>query len=120
MSIYLKTEEIRASLGAIVKFYIQDCKQKKEIPQELAELIKHNFLAKYVSYNKNDETIEIGINISKHRAEMYPTIEIFTFPVNSAEKWLESSFKTGKADLEFYAKMINRDIRFTREEVVVV
>ncbi|WP_424493606.1 hypothetical protein [Salinimicrobium sp. GXAS 041] len=120
MSIYLKTEEVRASLGAVVKYYLQDCVQKNEIPQELVELIKHNFLAKYVSYNKKDETIEIGINISKDNSVMYPTIEVFTFSVNSAEKWLENSFKSGKADLEFYAKIINKNVQLSREDVVVV
>ncbi len=119
MAIFLKSGEIKSTLGALVKHYVEECNTTGEIPQEFIELIKHNFLAKYVYFHKKDNRIEVGINESKHRAGMYPDIKIYSFPLDQTG-WLEGSFKTGKADLEFYGKLINANTSFNSMEVVVV
>ena len=120
MAIFLKPGEIKSSLSALVNYYIQECNTTGQIPLEFIELIKHNFLAKYVYFNKKDNTIEVGVNESKHRTELYPDIKIYSFPLDQTTGWLEESFKSGKADLEFYGKLINANSSFESMDVVVV
>ncbi|GHA30935.1 hypothetical protein GCM10007103_10600 [Salinimicrobium marinum] len=120
MAIFLKSGEIKSTLGALVKYYIQECNTTGQIPQEFIELIKHNFLAKYVYFNKKDHAIEVGINESKRRTTLYPEIKIYSFPLDQTTDWLEESFKSGKADLEFYGKLINANTGYDSMEVVVV
>ncbi len=52
MASYLNTNEIRLSLRQLVKQYVEECESCQEAPDEFISLIKHNFLAKYVYYNK--------------------------------------------------------------------
>lgn len=118
--IYLKEGEIKSSLGSLVKYYVQECVETQEIPQQLVELIKHNFFAKYVTYNKLEKTIEIGINESKHRSLTYPHIKVYSFPLEKTSEWIDSSFKTGRGDLEFYGQLINMPHSLGKPEIVVV
>lgn len=120
MSIYFKSKEMENSFKALVNLYVQECKRNGEIPESFAELIKHNFLAKYVFYNKTEKSIEIGINESKFRSRTYPQIKEYSYPVDEAKAWLFDSFKDGKGDLEFYGSLINNNSRFTPNKHVVV
>lgn len=107
MTLYVNQNEIQASLKVLVKQYIEECEQCQELPKEFVSLIKHNFLAKYVYYNKAKKHIEIGIEAS-NSPETYPDIKIYKFPIKKASDWLEKSFKTGEADLQFYGKLLHK------------
>ena len=56
MASYLRTEEIKTSLRVLVNQYIEECRDCDKIPQDFIDLLRHNFLAKFVFYNKNDKT----------------------------------------------------------------
>ncbi|MCL6218095.1 hypothetical protein [Zunongwangia pacifica] len=119
MASYLKTEEIKTSLRVLVNQYIEECRDCDKIPQDFIDLLRHNFLAKFVFYNKNDKTIEIGINQGS-LPEGYPNIKVFTFPVNKAVEWLDESFKSNSNDLEFYGKLLNRNDSISPSELVLI
>jgi len=119
MASYLNTNEIRLSLQQLVKQYVEECETCQELPEEFISLIKHNFLAKYVYYNKQKKQIEIGIDESES-PETYPEIKVYKIPVNKAAKWLDKSFRNQKGDLEFYGKLLNRNEIFNSSEIVLM
>ncbi|WBL21553.1 hypothetical protein [Zunongwangia sp. HRR-M8] len=119
MASYLRTEEIKTSLRVLVNQYIEECKDCKQIPQDFIDLLRHNFLAKFVFYNKKEETIEIGINQGSEPSG-YPNIKVFSFPVNKASEWFDESFKSDKNDLEFYGKLLNRNEIISSSELVLI
>lgn len=119
MASYLNTNEIRISLRQLVKQYVEECETCQELPDEFISLIKHNFLAKYVYYNKEKKQIEIGINES-NSPDAYPEIKVYKTPVNKAVKWLDSSFRARQNDLEFYGKLLNRNEIFDSSDVVLM
>ncbi|MBI6119547.1 hypothetical protein [Salegentibacter maritimus] len=119
MASYLNTNEIRLSLQQLVKQYVEECESCKQLSDEFVSLIKHNFCAKYVYYNKDKQQIEIGIEASE-APDTYPDIKIYKFPVKKAVKWLDKSFKDQKRDLEFYGKLLNRNDNFNSSEIVLM
>jgi hypothetical protein len=119
MASYLNTNEIRLSLRQLVKQYVEQCETRQELTQEFISLIKHNFLAKYVYYNKQKKQIEIGIDESKS-SESYPEIKVYKFPVSKAAKWVDKSFKNNSSDLEFYGKLLNRNDIFNSSDVILL
>lgn len=119
MASYLNTNEIRVSLKQLVKQYVEECETCQELPEEFISLIKHNFLAKYVYYNKEKKQIEIGIDES-YSPETYPEIKVYKFPVKKAAKWLDKSFRDGRSDLEFYGKLLNRNEILSSSEIVLM
>ena len=119
MTTYLNDREIRVSLKKLVQQYVEECETCKEMPEEFISLIKHNFLAKFVYYNKQEKQIEIGIDESES-PNTYPKIKVFKFPVKKAVKWLDKSFKDNKNDLEFYGKLLKRNSELDASEVVLV
>lgn len=116
---YLRTEEIKTSLRVLVNQYIEECTDCEKIPQDFIDLLRHNFLAKFVFYNKSDKTIEIGINQGSS-PEGYPNIKVFSFPVNKAVEWLDKSFKDEISDLEFYGKLLNRNNIISQSELILI
>lgn len=119
MASYLNTDEIRLSLQQLVKQYVEECESCKEIPDEFVSLIKHNFCAKFVYYNKEKKQIEVGVEASES-PDTYPEIKIYKIPVKKAIKWLDKSFKHQKNDLEFYGKLLNRNDTFNSSEIVLM
>lgn len=119
MASYLNTNEIRHSLQQLVKQYVEECETCQELPEEFISLIKHNFLAKYVYYNKQKKQIEIGID-EADSPETYPEIKVYKIPVSKATKWLDRSFRDQKSDLEFYGKLLNRNEIFNSSDVVLM
>ncbi|WP_037315894.1 hypothetical protein [Salegentibacter sp. Hel_I_6] len=115
----LSTNEIRVSLRQLVKQYVEECETCQALPEEFISLIKHNFLAKYVYYNKAKRQIEIGIDESES-PETYPEIKVYKIPVDKASKWLDKSFKSQQNDLEFYGKLLNRNEIFNSSDVVLM
>ena len=119
MASYLNTNEIRLSLRQLIKQYVEQCETCQELPEEFISLIKHNFLAKYVYFNKQKQQIEIGIDESTSE-DSYPEIKVYKFPVSKATKWMDKSFKSDQCDLEFYGKLLNRNDIFNSSDVVLL
>lgn len=91
----------------LVKGYISECKECEELPEDFVDLIKHNFLAKFVCYNNKTGNIEIGVEDFTEES-LYPKIKIYKFSISSNKKWVEKSFRTEKCDLDFYGRLLNR------------
>ncbi|WP_373056624.1 hypothetical protein [Zunongwangia sp. H14] len=119
MLAYLEEGEIKESLKNLIKNYIKECEESNELSQNFIELVKHNFLAKYVYYNPEKKMVEIGINRSKSR-KSYPKIQVYNFPLERAPDWLGEKFKTARGDLEFYASLIKRNNFSASGEVFVM
>lgn len=107
MAAYFNSNQLRTSLQELVKIYIAECEECKELSQDCIDLLRHNFLAEFVIYNKAKHTIEIGMNKSED-FDGYPEIEIYTFPLEDIGKKVDYSFKNNNEDLEFYGKLIGR------------
>lgn len=118
MASYINQNEIKAALQQLVKKYVEECENCDRLPEEFISLIKHNFLAKYVYYNKEKKHIEIGIDES-YSPETYPEIKVYKFPVNKAAEWLDKSFRKEQGDLEFYGRLLNKNEIFSASEVVL-
>ncbi|MFD1095100.1 hypothetical protein [Salegentibacter chungangensis] len=119
MSSYLNTQEIKRSLQVLVKQYVEECVNCQELPQDFIDLIKHNFLAKFVYYNKAKKQIEIGIEDQESDAP-YPEIKTYSFPVDKAANWLDQSFRNDDCDLKFYGKLLNRNELISSGDVVLI
>lgn len=107
MSSYLNVQEIHNSLKYLVKEYITECEACEELNPDFIDLIKHNFLAKYVIYNKDKKQIEIGIEAQESEGP-YPKIDVYSFSIGKSSAWLEKSFRADNCDLEYYGKLLNR------------
>lgn len=118
MTTYIRKSEVKASLSQFVQRSIEEGILVGKLPQEFIDLIKHNFCAKFVHYNKYKKTIEIGIKETKNPS-LYPVIKVYSYPVNEAAKILQDSYKENDGDLEFYGTILNRSGGFSSSQVVV-
>ncbi|MFZ0490085.1 MAG: hypothetical protein WBV11_05860 [Salegentibacter sp.] len=119
MASYLNPTEIRFSLKALVKDYIEECEKCHQIPEDFIDLIKHNFLAKYVFYNPKKKHIEIGIE-DPDAEDHYPEIKTYKIPVKQAAEWLDKSFKKNECDLQFYGRLLNRNEILNPSDIVLM
>ena len=119
MAAYFNSNQLRTSLQELVKTYIAECKECNVLSQDCIDLLRHNFLAEFVIYNKSDNSIEIGMNKSED-FDGYPEIEIYTFPLEDIGKKVDYSFKNNNEDLEFYGKLIGRRKRIGSDSVVLM
>lgn len=120
MTTYYNQEEIRSSMKKLVKEYLEVCRECEALPEDFVDLLKHNFLAKFVCYNSETKTIEIGVEDTA-ASSLYPEIKIYRFPVQTKKNWLEKSFRSGKNDLDFYGRLLNkRKLNNNKAEVVVM
>ena len=121
MTSYYNKFEIETAMKQIVADYLKECIECEELSEDFVDLIKYNFLAKYVSLDKTKQIIEIGIEDTSVATSHYPVIKIFSFPLDEFEnKWLDNSFKNEKEDLTFYGKLLNRKKYNHRNMEVVV
>lgn len=118
MTTYYKKAELRASLKAFVERSIEDAVKKGKLSQEFITLIKHNFLAKYVYFNRQKKTIEIGVNDSTH-SSFYPSIKVYSYPVAEVARWLNDTYKETDGDLEFYGDILNKSDGFGSSQVIL-
>lgn len=122
MITYYSKFEIEASIKIIVSEYLKCCIEHGAMQENFKDLIKHNFLAKYVSFNGEKRIIEIGIEDFENMNSYYSTIKKISFHLEeNRNRWLEDSFKYSKNDLIFYGKLINREnYNYQDAEVVIV
>lgn len=119
MAAYFNSNQLRTSLQELVKTYIAECKECNVLSQDCIDLLRHNFLAEFVIYNRSDNSIEIGMNKSED-FDGYPEIEIYTFPLEDIGKKVDYSFKNNNEDLEFYGKLIGRRKGIGSDSVVLM
>lgn len=105
MTLYQNRSLIKDKLEEMIPEQVTECKECDELPQAMEELIIHNFQAKYVCYNKEEGTVEVGIE-EMEATDAYPRITTHTFPLEQAEKWLGKTLKSEEQDLKFYAKLL--------------
>ena len=122
MVAYYNQNEIKVAMSALIQEYLKTCKNCEELPEDFVDLIKHNFLAKYVSYNAKTNSIEIGIEQSNGSSlSAYPKIKVFNYPLTEKKNdWLDKSFKTSKPDLAFYGRLLNKRNSISENADVVV
>ena len=99
--------------------YIKECKECETLSEDCIDLLRHNFLAEYVIYNKANNTVEIGMNKSD-KFDGYPEMEVYTFPLEDTAKKVDYSFKNNHEDLEFYGKLIGRKKGIGTNSVVLM
>lgn len=122
MTTYFNKSEIETSIKLIASDYLKDCIKSEKLSENLVDLLKYNFSAKFVSYNTNSKNIEIGVEDSQEQSSHYPVINVISYPLASKnDKWLEKSFKNQINDLVFYGKLINRKkYKHNNAEVIVM
>ena len=99
---------------------LNECKECDELPTVLQELNMHNFQAKYVCYNKEDRTVEIGVE-EQDSSSSYPDFTIHTFRLEELGLCLTNTFLTDDRDLKFYATLIAQNGSSNKiDEVVLV
>jgi len=120
MTTYYNKFEIKSAMNVIVEDYLKDCIECEQLPEDFRDLIKYNFLAKYVSFNKDEKTIEIGVEDVNAGDSLYPTIQIFSFPIEKSNQWLKDSFNYNNDDFSFYGKLLNRRKHSYKNAEVIV
>ncbi len=120
MTTYYNKNEILLTMRTLIKGYLKESLSSKKLSEDFIELIKHNFLAKFVCYNKSNQTIEIGIEDNSGEDDFYPKILVYKHKLNSRNKWLDGSFKDGLNDLTFYGKLLNRSKMNQEAEVILI
>lgn len=105
----------------LVRECLVECKECHELPGELIDLLKHNFLAKFVHYNSETNNIEIGIEDNNADIDTYPKITVYSYPVDGDQNWVEKSLKKDNNDMVFYGQLLNRKkLLFNDVEVVLM
>lgn len=120
MTSYQSRNQILSKLEEMIPEQVKECKECDELPPSLEELIIHNFQAKFVCYNKEEGTVEVGIE-EQEATDTYPKIKTRTFPLDEASTWIRKTFRKEEPDLKFYGKLVAGHGTVTRvDEVVLV
>lgn len=119
MTAYFRRDEIEVQMQQLVISYAEECLSQGQINRDFIELIKHNFLAKYVLYDPKKKVVEIGINESGGSKGLYPNIKVHHFSIDKVQSWVGKSFKYSKGDLEFYGKLLAGNTSLRKPEVMV-
>ena len=119
MTTYYNQEEIRIAMKGLANNCLKDCLRDNKPSEGFINLIKHNFLAKFVYYNKSDKSLEIGVEESSV-SSTYPEVKVFVYNLSSGIDWLDKSFKTGKTNLEFYGKLLNQSKFLSKNAEVII
>lgn len=120
MVAYYKAEEVKTALKGLISHYVEESKKNGELPRDFIELIKHNFYAKFAYYNKQKEVIEVGINETRGPGATYPTINIYSFPINETDDWMERSIKPGSFHIAYYSELLRRYNGSRTAKIVVI
>ena len=120
MAMYLTEKEIKKLMESSVKTFVRESIEHEKISEDLMELLKHNFYAKYAIYDREKRQIEIGVNETKRNSMTYPNIRLYSYPVDKASEWITKSLHWQRHDLEFYAKILSRKNDMLGEEIVVL
>ncbi|MFD0976433.1 hypothetical protein [Salinimicrobium gaetbulicola] len=117
---YQSRNQIQHELHRMLPYQIKECKECDELPLALEQLIKHNFQATFVCYDKKTNTIEVGVE-DQEELNSYPNITVHKFSLEEAVTRLNKTLKTTDQDLKFYGKLLAATGSHKRiDEVVLV
>jgi len=120
MTSYQSRNQIQHELQKLLPHQIEECKECDELPQALEDLIKHNFQATFVCYDKKTNTIEVGVE-EEEAENSYPVITVHKFRLEEAVSQLRKTFRNSDPDLQFYGKLLAGHGRTSQiDEVVLV
>lgn len=105
MTSYQSRSEIQKHLLSLLPHQIEECKECDELPPALAELIRHNYQATFVCYDKKSNCIEVGVE-KQEEINSYPEITVHKIPLGKAVSKLRKTFKSTDQDLKFYGKIL--------------
>ena len=105
MTSYQSKTQIEHELQRILPQQIEECRSCDELPQSLEALIKHNFQATFVCYDKRSRTIEVGIE-QEEEVDAYPDITVHKFKLDEVISQIKNTFKKADQDLKFYGKLL--------------
>lgn len=119
MTSYQNRSQIQQELQNLLPHQISECKECDEVPPALEELIRHNFNAAFVCYDKKTGHIEVGVE-EKEDVTSYPEIVVHKFPLSEIPKKLKKTFRKSDLDLHFYARLLAKAGNRRVDEVVLV
>lgn len=120
MTSYQSRSEIQAQLKKLLPHQIEECRTCDKLPEDLKNLIKHNFQAKFVCYDKKTNTIEVGVEDQEDNNHIYPQITIHKFRLEEAVSRLGKTFRNSDSDLKFYGKILAGHGTITKIDDVVL
>ncbi len=119
MTSYQSRNQIHSELQRMLPHQIEECKECDALPPALEELIKHNFQATFVCYDKRSNTIEVGIEEGE-AVNSYPEITVHKFKLEEAVSQVKKTFRNSDPDLQFYGKLLAGNSRAGHVDVVLV
>ena len=105
MTSYQSRSEIQDHLLNLLPHQIDECKECDQLPPALEQLIKHNYQAAFVCYDKKSRCIEVGVE-KQEEIDAYPEIKVHKIPLNKAVSKLKKTFKETDLDLKFYGRLL--------------
>ena len=105
MTSYQSKTQIESELQRMLPHQIEECRNCDELPSSLEALIKHNFQATFVCYDKKSRTIEVGVE-EQEEVDSYPDITIHKFRLDEVISQLKRTFRKADQDLKFYGKLL--------------
>lgn len=105
MTSYQSRNQIRTEMQRMLPYQIEECRECDELPSTLHDLIKHNFQASFVCYDKKNNTIEVGVE-EQEDENTYPKITVHKIGLDEAVLKLNKSFRSSDLDLKFYGKIL--------------
>lgn len=120
MTSYQSRNEIQRGLHQMLPYQIEECQKCDKLPSSLEKLIRHNYQAKFVCYDKKSNCIEIGVE--EHTSiNSYPEITVKKIKLKDAVADLSKTLRSSDADLKFYGKILASSGSATEiDEVVLV
>lgn len=106
MTSYQSRNQIKQQLQELLPEQIRECKECDELPPSLQQLIMHNFQATFVCYDKNTNTIEVGVE-EEEPVNSYPRIKVLKFELEEAVSKIAKTLRSGDQDLKFYGKLLS-------------
>lgn len=116
---YQNRNEIPLKLQQVLPQHIEECRECDALTPALENIIKHNFQASFVCYDKESMTIEVGVK-QQAETDSYPEILVQKFKLDEAISRLKNTFKNSDADLRFYAKILAGNSKVNNIDDVVL
>ncbi|MHA6279696.1 hypothetical protein ACXYMT_05900 [Salinimicrobium sp. CAU 1759] len=102
---YQSKNEIQNQVRNLLPYQIKECRECDELPKALEELIKHNYQAAFVCYDKKSNCIEVGVE-KEEEVTAYPEITVHKIPLKKAVSELAQSLRNDDLDLKFYGRLL--------------
>lgn len=102
---YQSKTDIQNQVLNLLPHQIEECRECDQLPASLEEIIRHNYQATFVCYDKQSNSIEVGVENDEENSP-YPEIKVYKIPLAKAVARIKKTFRTTDADLKFYGKIL--------------